>query len=184
MAIEAGKIADTIVRRAAWADLVITSLTHRPGAKPLARLSNGFRQLVQRCPRPLIAIPTGSQCRLSRPLLAYDGSPKSDEALFVATYLASRWPISLTVLTVETEYTSAADLNNARQYLEQRGVQAADYVLRQKPIGDAILETAAERDSTMIIMGGFGFRPVLNLVLGSTVDTILRQTRRPLFICR
>lgn len=184
LAVEAGKVADTIIRRAAWADLVITSLIHRPGDKPLARLGHGFRQLVQRCPRPLIAIPAGSQCRLSRLLLAYDGSPKSDEALFVATYLASRWPISLTVLTVETEFTSADDLNGARQYLEQRGVQAADYVLRQKPIDDAILETAEERDSTMIIMGGFGFRPVLNLVLGSSVDTILRHTKRPLLICR
>jgi nucleotide-binding universal stress UspA family protein len=121
---------------------------------------------------------------MSRLLLAYDGSPKADEALFVATYLASRWPIALTVLTVETDFTSAEDLRSAQQYLEQHGVETAEYVLRQKPTGKAILETAASRETTMIIMGGFGFRPVLKLVLGSTVDTVLRGVRQPLLICR
>ena len=36
-------------------------------------------------------VPDGSQSDYSRPLLAYDDNPKADEALFVATYFASRW---------------------------------------------------------------------------------------------
>jgi len=46
------------------------------------------------------------------------------------------------------------------------------------------LEVAREYKSNLLIMGGFGFRPVLNMVLGSTVDQILREFRQPILICR
>jgi len=182
--IQSGKVADIIIKNAAWADVVVTALSHPPGAQPLARLSHGFNYLVQRCPRPILAIPSGAKCRLDRLLLAYDGSPKAEEALFVATYLASRWPVSLVVVTVETEHTSAEAMRRAQHYVEQYGVTGTEYVLKQKPIAEAIMTTAEEQDSGMLIMGGFGFRPMLHLVLGSTVDQILREFRKPILICR
>jgi nucleotide-binding universal stress UspA family protein len=33
-------------------------------------------------------------------------------------------------------------------------------------------------------MGGYGFRPLLEVVLGSTVDQVLRWRRWPVLICR
>lgn len=183
-AVEVGDVADTIIKRAAWADLVVTNLTHPPDAQPLARLSHGFNQLVQQCPRPILAIPGGAESEFNRFMLSYDGSPKSDEALFVATYLKVRWPVSLVVLTVETEYTPPAALEKARAYLERHGILDVTYVLRQKPIAEAVLETAVTYNINEIIMGGFGFRPVKHLILGSTVDTILREFKQPVLICR
>ncbi|MCB9420670.1 MAG: universal stress protein [Ardenticatenaceae bacterium] len=183
-AVEVGEVADTIIKRAAWADLVVTSLTHPPGPQPLERLSHGFNRLVQQCPRPIMAIPTGANSDFNRVLLSYDGSPKADEALFVATYLKARWPISLVVLTVETEYTPPSALDKARSYIEQYGIKHVEYVLRQKPIAEAVLETAVDYNINEIIMGGFGFRPVKHLILGSTVDTILREFKQPVLICR
>lgn len=120
-AVEVGSVRETVVKRAAFADLVVLNLQHPPGPQPLARLSNRFTQLVQRCPRPILAIPSGSRVMLGNTLLSYDGSPKADEALFVTAYLASRWPIALTVVTVETEYTAPAALDKARVYLEGQG---------------------------------------------------------------
>ena len=183
-AVEVGSVLETVVRRAAFADLVVLNLQHPPGPQPLARLSNRFTQLVQRCPRPILAIPSGSPVVLGNTLLSYDGSPKADEALFVATYLASRWPISLTVVTVETEYTSPAALDKARTYLEGQGLLDVNYVLCQPPIADAVLATAVENDIDYLIMGGFGYRPMMHLMLGSTVDEILRRFKRPILICR
>lgn len=183
-AVEVGNVADTIIKRAAWADLVVTNLTHPPGPQPMARLSHGFNQLVQQCPRPILAIPDGADSDFDRFLLAYDGSPKADEALFVATYLKARWPISLVVLTVETEYTSPLALDKARSYIGRYGITDVEYVLRQKPIAEAVLETAVAYNINEIIMGGFGYRPVRHLILGSTVDTILREFKQPVLICR
>jgi len=84
--------------------------------------------------------------------LAYDGSPKSEEALFVATYLSVRWDVPLVVVTViETGRTTSEPLARAQGYLETRGGQATF---------------------------------VKEIVLGSTVDEVLRTSRRPILICR
>ena len=77
-AVEAGSVRKTIIRRAAFADLVVLNLAHPPGPQPRERLGNRFSQLVQRCPRPILAVPSGAKINMERVLLAYDGSPKAD----------------------------------------------------------------------------------------------------------
>ncbi len=183
-AVEVGAVVDVIIKRAIFADLVVLNLEHPPGPQALARLGNRFSQLVQRCPRPILAIPCGAETAMDRVLLAYDGSPKADEALFVATYLVTRWPLSLTVVTVETEHTAANALQRAKEYLEAHGVTKARYVLGKMPIAEAVLQTAVDEDINFLIMGGFGFRPMMHFVLGSTVDEILRRFKHPILICR
>ncbi|MCL4267333.1 MAG: universal stress protein [Anaerolineae bacterium] len=184
-AVEVGAVVETITSRAVWADVVVLGLENRVGAaRPSTRLGNRTMQLIQRCPRPILAIPTGADCALDRVLLAYDGSPKADEALFVATYLKLRWPSELVVVTVETELTTPAELGRAREYLADYGITDATFILRQKPIAKAVLDTAVTYQSNFLIMGGFGFRPVKHLVLGSTVDDVLRHFPHPILICR
>ncbi len=183
LVIAAGSIARTIVERAAYADLIALNLMHPPPNRPLIRQSSGFTYLIQRSPRPLLITPGGRGSGMKRALLAYDGSPKAEEALIVAAYLALRWRTELTVLTVETAYTPASALDTARAYLAEYDV-AATYVLREKPIGEAILDTAVAHNNDLLIMGGFGFRPVQHLVLGSTVDQMLHEFPQPMLICR
>jgi nucleotide-binding universal stress UspA family protein len=121
---------------------------------------------------------------LTRGLLAYDGSPKGREALFIATYLASHWNLALTVLTVlEDERATPETLEDARQYLEAHGVSAV-YETRSGDVGAAILEVAEARQSEVIVMGGYGFSPVLELMLGSSVDRVLNEAQVPILICR
>ena len=85
---------------------------------------------------------------------------------------------------METEHTSAEALERARGYLENHQVKNATFVLRQMPIADALLETAVEYNINYLIMGGFGFRPMMHFMLGSTVDVILRRFKHPILICR
>jgi nucleotide-binding universal stress UspA family protein len=182
--VEEGNVAQTILKRAAWADLVVISLTQPPQSQPLKRFGDGFNLLVQRCSRPLLVVPDGIQSPMDRALLAYDGSPKANEALFVAAYMGAQWSTQLTVVTVETKNTPRSALQRARTYLDKQGVNNVEYLWRPKPIGDSLLEVAGAQESNLLIMGGFGFRPVLNLVLGSTVDQILREFKQPILICR
>lgn len=179
--VEEGNIAENILKRAAWVDLVVLSLTQ---PQSLKRFGVGFNLLIQRCSRPLLIVPEGAGVEMDRILLSYDGSPKANEALFVAAYLASRWSTELVVITVETKYTPKNALDRARDYLDKRGVKNVTYVLQPKPIGDSVLKTAEKYGSNLLIMGGFGFRPVLNLVLGSTVDQVLHEFKQPILICR
>jgi nucleotide-binding universal stress UspA family protein len=122
---------------------------------------------------------------LKHALLAYDGSPKADEALFAATYLAGRWQIPLTVVTVFDQSRVAPEtLLRAQVYLEESGIQADYFAAEEGPVAEAILKAAEERQADMIIMGGYGFNPVLGMILGSAVDQVLREARKPVLICR
>jgi nucleotide-binding universal stress UspA family protein len=183
LAVVTGKVARKICERGRWTDLVVLSLSYPPAPQPMAKLGSGLSTLLRRCPRPVLAVP-GSASRLSRVLLAYDGSSKADEALFVATYLAGQWQIPLVVVTViEMGRTTSETLARAQSYLETHGVQAV-FVKESGPVAEAILKTADEHQSDLIIMGGYGLSPVLEVVLGSTVDHVLRASRRPMLICR
>ncbi len=181
--VEKGNVNPLIRDRARWTDLVVVKLSHPPGAQPLTRLSSGFRTLILRSPRPLLAVPREAR-PLEHALLAYDGSPKAREALYVATYLAGRWEIPLTVLAVRQEDQETTEaLLQAQHYLEERSVHAA-YVSEEGPVVAAILEVAERRGSSLIVMGGYGLNPVLGAVLGSAVDQMLRESPYPMLFCR
>jgi nucleotide-binding universal stress UspA family protein len=186
LAIEAGSATRQICERARWTDLVVVSLSYPPGDEPITRLRNGFRTLVQRCPRPILAVPNTSNT-ISQPrriLLPYDGSPKAEEALFFATYLALNWKQELAVLTIiEGEQTTNAVLERARSYLESHAVTAT-YLVEHGAAGEVIVRTAEAQDSDVIVIGGYGMSPLLEIVLGSSVDQVLRASRRPVLICQ
>jgi nucleotide-binding universal stress UspA family protein len=183
LAFEVGRVARRICDRAWWTDLVVVSLAHPPASEPMARLSSGFRTLIRRCPRPVLAVP-GEVSQMSRALLAYDGSPKAEEALFVASYLAGRWGLHLVVASIlENGLVNSQALDHAQSYLESRDVSYVS-VQAHGPVSEAILEVANEHESDLILMGGYGHGPVLEVVLGSAVDQILRESRWPVLVCR
>jgi nucleotide-binding universal stress UspA family protein len=119
-------------------------------------------------------------------LLAYDSSPKAQEGLFVAAYMASNWPVSLSVLTVangDSARSTPETLAEAQRYLDQRQVEAA-YLSPQGQIAETILATAEHHNSDLIIMGGYGSSPIREAVVGTNLDHVLRQSSRPVLICR
>jgi nucleotide-binding universal stress UspA family protein len=115
--------------------------------------------------------------------LAYDGSPKSREALFVSAYLSGRWELELVVLTVAEHVKSESTLAEATQYLSDHDVEA-EYISREGEVGKGILEQMRESACDLVVMGGYGFSPTLEIILGSAVDEVLRKSQYPVLICR
>jgi nucleotide-binding universal stress UspA family protein len=184
-AVEVGSNPVQIInKRAAWVDFVIVNGARPPGNLSLTRISPQMKLLVQQCPRPIQVRPDGSQSDYSRAILAYDGSPKADEALFIATYLTSRWAKSLTVVTVETAYTKASALERAQRYIGDHGLSDVNYVLKKGPIAESVMETAESFDCNLLFMGGFSFPSLRQLTLGSSAERILREFPYPMWICR
>jgi nucleotide-binding universal stress UspA family protein len=183
MSINYGDINQEICSLSRWTDLVTTSLTYPPPSQALAKIGSGFRKLIQRCPRPILAVPEAAT-PLKKALLAYDGSLKSHEALFVATYLAGVWNIPVVVVTVfEDQRIAPETLLQAKVYLDDHNVRAT-YISEEGPAAYKILDAAESNDCDLLIMGGYGYNPVFNVVLGSTVDTVLRECDKPMMICR
>jgi nucleotide-binding universal stress UspA family protein len=139
--------------------------------------------LIRRCPTPVLAV-TGAFSPLSRPLLAYDGSPKSKEALYVAAYLAAQGQVPLAIVTVtEGSHVTPDVLKEAEEYLAPLGVQVIP-VSADGPVAETILQAAEAYDNDLILMGGYGYGPVAEVVLGSAVDGVLRASGQPVLICR
>ncbi len=99
IAIGTGPVGTVICDRVHWTDLVVLHMEHPPDSGPLARLGNGLISLIRSSSRPILIVPWAAT-ELARPLLAYDGSPKADEALYIAAYMAGCWQRPLTVLIV------------------------------------------------------------------------------------
>jgi nucleotide-binding universal stress UspA family protein len=181
--ITSGEVARIISNEARLTDLVVTTLLYPPPPQLLARLDSGFHELIQRCPRPVLAVPQVVS-PIEHALLSYDGSPKADEALYVATYMAARWHVPLTVITVfEDNRIAPETLLRAQSYLEEHEVEA-NLVKEEGDVAQAILRTAETRQADLIVMGGYGAKSVLNMILGSKVDQVLREARKPVLICR
>jgi nucleotide-binding universal stress UspA family protein len=181
LAVEPGEIARKICERALLTDLVVLNVAHPPAG--LASLGSGLRTIIWRCARPILAV-SGWSTLVDRALLAFDGSPKSREALFVATYLAERWQIALTVISaVDGVRVTPAALVDVQRYLDLHEV-AADVLSVSGPIAEAILAAAEERHINLLMLGGYGANPVKEVILGSTVNRVLREAPCPIFICR
>ncbi len=181
--IESGKIAPLICDRACWTDLVILNISHPPGDRALDRLTSGISTIVRRACRPVMFVPRVVS-KVERLLLPFDGSAKSREALYVATYLAGKWHWALDVLTIlETGRATDETVVHAQDYLSERGVPA-NFITKTGNVADAILATAEEQNSHEIIMGGYSYSRVMEVMFGSTVDRVLREAHIPVFICR
>ena len=180
---EVGSVARTIVERARWTDLTILNLAHPPEPTPLARLSSGFRTLLLRSPTPILAVPKVAS-PLTHPLLAYNGRPRADEALFLAAYVANQWQIPLTVLALGSGRMAVdAVVARAEEYLKERDVTAT-IVTGADPVAESVLAAVDAHNCDLIITGGYTRGAVMHTMLGSAVDGMLIGATVPVLICR
>ena len=182
LAIETGNISERIVERARWTDLVVVRLTHAPEAQMIAKLRSGLHSLLRRNGRPLLAVP-GEISPMKCALLAYDGSPKAKEALYVATYLARQWHIELSVVSINSQQTNASTQDFAKDYLRNHRVDA-EFIMEDGPNAEGILRVAEQKGCDFLIMGSYGFSPLVEVMRGSTIDKILTDSKIPILICR
>jgi nucleotide-binding universal stress UspA family protein len=153
-----------------------------PPATGVKVITSNIRTLIVRSSRPVLAIPA-SISPLRHALLAFDGSPKSKEALFVATYFAEQWQTKLTVLTGPADKVSKASAEDfARDYLEFNEVEAE--LITRKFSAETLKSTAQEIQADLIVMGGYGARMLKQMAVGSSINFMLRESQLPIFICR
>jgi nucleotide-binding universal stress UspA family protein len=180
---EGGDAERVIVERAHWADLIVLGQQGQGPHPPERVLSSTFQAVMLRATRPvLVVVDTCSLLR--KALLAYDGSPESEEALFVAAYVGQKWGLPLTVVTVEESHRAdEGTLRKALTYLNEQGAQA-EALLRQGDVPEAILAAVQECGCDWLIMGGSGYSPFRALFTRSTVTRVIREAPCPVLICR
>jgi nucleotide-binding universal stress UspA family protein len=181
LAIETGDPVQKILERCALTDLIVIKISHPPSTG-IKALASHIRTLVTRSSRPILAI-RSRVSELKHALLAFDGSPKSREALFVATYLAEQWQTKLTILTgLDDTVSDGSAQEFAQNYLEFNEIEA-DFITR-KYSADTLKTTAEELSADLVIMGGYSGSILKEMTVGSSVNSLLRESQLPILICR
>lgn len=181
--VDEGPVARTICSRARWMDIVVFNLAYPPRPEPTARITSGVRKIISRCTRPILAVP-GRNNSFEKTLLAFDGSPKSREALYVATYIAGKWQLPLIVAHVHGDKsTSNETIDQAQNYLADSGIDA-EYLSMSGPVEDHIIEISEINNCDLIIVGGYGASPLMGIIRGSSVDAILRKSTKLTLVCQ
>jgi len=179
LAIVKGDIPRQVCERALLTDLVVLNVSHPP-LPGLSGLNSGLRSIIWRSARPILTVP-GKVSKMDKALLAFDGSPKSKEALFVATYLVEKWKTDLTVLTVAKDAAPSMQ-NYVRSYLDLHEIQA-DMIMKKGP-HEIIMKVIKEHQINLVLMGGYSGSAWKEVIVGSMVNLLLRKADCPLLICR
>ncbi len=135
--------------------------------------------LLRRSPRPVLVVP--AEGRLPRrPLVAYDGSPKSVRALQVGASLCQQLSLELTVVTVDDDAgRGEAHLREAAAYLGPHAIP----VRYRRQSGDAVEEELLKllelQGFDLLLLGAHGHARIVELVLGSTSEFMARRSPVP-----
>jgi nucleotide-binding universal stress UspA family protein len=178
-----GEVWKVLIDHSRFADLIVLPLNHPPGDKSIERLSSGLLTLIRGCPIPVLTIPVKPQT-LQNIILAYDGSLKAQEALFIAAYLGSQFGTKIKVIT-STEGISDAEItrNEAIDYLGRFPIQT-ESVTTDLDISTTISKLSNQETIDLILIGGYGGSSILPIMLGSVVDKVMREIQLPILICR
>jgi nucleotide-binding universal stress UspA family protein len=182
LAVELGTVVDSIGERSVWTDVVIATMSYPPTATS-SLLNTGFHALLRRVPKPVLAVPH-VVTPLEKPLLAYDGTAKSDLALYIAAYLALKWHVSLTVVTVKQRgRTNKKTLEQAQKYLRKHSIEAQCF-LEEGDVIEVLLNKIKDTESDLLMLGSYEYSPLFEPILGGTLDSILRECKVPMLICQ
>ena len=165
---ETGDAVAAICRRAALVDLVILDSTFAWAQT---------RAILGQCPRPVLVL-ANHATHLDRVLLAYDGSPKANEALFIAAYLAEQWQVELVVVTAWESRRLPEAAEYAHRYLTMHEVTAT-FLETRGSAAPVIEQTAVAHHADLILLGGYKGRRRP----GKTVERLVNWRERPLLIC-
>jgi nucleotide-binding universal stress UspA family protein len=181
LAIDVGDVTQRICDRAVTTDLVVVKITNPPGTG-ISALHSPFRTIIEKSSRPLLTVPAKAS-PFERALLAYDGTDRAKEALFVATYFAEIWKTELIVFTALHRSVTADSQQYVRRYLEIHEVEA-DYIVSEHGAMDYLKSAARERNADLVLMGSHGGSLFQQVFTGSALDYMLRESQVPIFICR
>ncbi len=183
-ATQANQIHQEIISQAekTQADLIVMG---RRGRHGLARLMVGPTtvRVIGHAPCNVLVVPRAAELVGRRFIVAADGSRYSDAAALTAARLAKLCHTPVTVVSVTLPVHSEERKREAHQivnrlvsFLKQEGVDVEGKIPHGRA-DEMILQTANEKNADLIIMGSRGRTGLERVLLGSTSERVIDQTR-------
>jgi nucleotide-binding universal stress UspA family protein len=166
-----GLVVSELGRAAADADFVFLGL-HGTGAGRGKALGSHADALARRLAIPAF-LSSADSAPLRRPAAGYDGSERAIRALRCAGEICAALGLPLDVVSVGSPEESEARRATATRALA--GLDARiDFAAAEGHAGDVLVARAPGND--LIAIGSHGHGRIVEMVLGSTTETVLRKT--------
>ncbi len=181
--LDMGLIANEICERAKVADLVV--IGHRGVNEEFSTglLGTTAESIARKCPRPIL-VSTKQFKPIERPLLAYDGSQRASSAMESAAEFCSVLKLPLTVLSIAREEALAqTNLQRAKSYLGSYAIEVSYESARGYP-EQKIVEQLVNLNHDLLFIGAYGHRRIIEMVLGSTTEYVMRNAPCPVLMNR
>jgi nucleotide-binding universal stress UspA family protein len=181
--LDMGLIANEICERSKMADLVV--IGHRGVNEGFSTglLGTTAESITRKCPRPIL-VSTKQFAPITKPLLAFDGSQRASSAMESSAEFCSVLMLPLTVLVIAREESLAqANIQRAKDYLSSYGIEATFESARGYP-EQKIIDYLVNLHYDLLFIGAYGHRRIIEMVLGSTTEYVLRNAPCPVFLNR
>jgi len=181
--LDVGIVANQICERARSVDIVM--IGHRGINERFSTglLGSTAESVARKCPRPLFVSPRTFR-EIRKPVLAYDGSDRAARAMRAAAEFCALLDVPLAVITVARDLKLGdKTLKEARTYLEPYSVKA---IFRLIPghAHEGIVGFLNDYDADLLFIGAYGHSRIIEMVIGSNTEYVIRHTRCPVFMSR
>ncbi len=179
-----GIVANELTERARTADLVV--IGHRGVNERFSTglLGSTSESVTRKCPKPVLISPLAFE-EIRRPLLAYDGSARAAAVMQQAAEFCATLSLPLAVLTVHREEEQGRRvLEEAESYLRPYGLTTTLELQQTGNAPERIANFIRERGHDLLFIGAYGHGRIIEMVLGSTTEYVLRNADCPVFLHR
>jgi nucleotide-binding universal stress UspA family protein len=181
--LDIGIVPNQICERARSVDLVM--IGHRGVNERFSTglLGSTAESVTRKSPRPLFVSPMHFR-EIRRPVLAYDGSERASQAMRAAAELSALLEVPLAIITVARDLKlGEKTLAEARKYLEPYSIKA-DFKLIPGHAHEGIIGFLKEYDADLLFIGAYGHSRIIEMVIGSNTEYVMRNAQCPVFLSR
>jgi len=171
--------------RARYCDLVVVGQTNPDESSP-AVMDDFPEYMVLNSGRPVLVIPyAGEFSNLGkRPLVAWDGSRAATRAITDSIpFLRSADLVKVAIVNPKNDQHGEQPGADLAAYLARHGIKLEVSVHRTKQdISNFLLSLAADLDSDLMVMGGYGHSRFKEMIMGGATRGILESMTIPVFM--
>lgn len=181
--VKEGIVSKEIVKSTERCDMISMGMSGEHALWRDVLLGSNLESVIRQTHKPIILTPEKYK-KISKILIAFDGSPFSTRALHTSIQIARQMQLPLSVITVSDDKGPREEtLSKAEEILKESGVTYNTVLEEGDPVG-AILDICKTGSYDLLVMGAYGHSKIREFVLGSTTVQIMRKSDWPILLCR
>lgn len=181
--IKEGVVSKEIVESAKRCDMISMGMAGEHAFWRDAFLGSNLESVVRQTHKPVLVTPEEYK-KITKILIAYDGSSFSSKALNAGAEIAQQLHLPLTVITVSDDKKSGEDiLSQATGILKGYDI-THDNMREGGDTVDAILGFCKKGLYDLLVIGAYGHSKIRELILGNTTVQLMRKVTCPVLLCR